>query len=182
MLALEHVVAVLLLGEAATAHVAHVLGEGRGGDAGKVGVLLDELRREGLEGAQHVAHDEELAVDRLAGPDAEHRDGQLGRDEGGHLGRHGLEQQELHAGLVQGAGVVDHGLGRLSVRPWALWPPSCPQLCGVRPMWPQTTMPASRIALTPLITRTPPSSLMASTPASFKKRPALATASSSEIW
>ena len=49
----------------------------------------------------------------LAGADAEHRDGQLGADEGGHLGRHGLEEQELDAGLVQSAGVFDHELRRL---------------------------------------------------------------------
>ena len=46
------------------------------------------------------------------------------------------------------------------VRPWALWPPSWPELCGVKPMWPQTTMPASRMALMRLMTRTPPSSLI----------------------
>ena len=63
MLALEHVVAVLLLGKTAAADVGDVLGEGGGGDAGEIGVLLDELGREGLEGAQHVAHDEKLAVD-----------------------------------------------------------------------------------------------------------------------
>ena len=39
--------------------------------------------------------------------------GSSARDEGGHLGRHGFEQQELDAGLIQGAGVVDHELGRL---------------------------------------------------------------------
>ena len=54
--------------------------------------------------------------------------------------------------------------------------------CGVRPMWPITGMPASTIARTRESIAPAPSSFTASAPASFTKRMAFSTASSSETW
>ena len=57
-----------------------------------------------------------------------------------------------------------------AVRPCALKPPSMVALCGVRPMWPITGMPASVSAWTRESIVPAPSSFTASAPASFTKR------------
>ena len=55
-------------------------------------------------------------------------------------------------------------------------------VCGVRPTWPITGMPASTIARARETDVPPPSSLTASAPPSLTRRTALLTACSSETW
>ena len=67
-----------------------------------------------------------------------------------------------------------------AVRPWALKPPSCVAVWGVRPTWPMTGMPERMIARARSTEEPPRSSLTASTPASLTKRWALPIACSFE--
>ena len=63
--------------------------------------------------------------------------------------------------------------------PWTLTLPPIPCCaCGVQPMWPMTGMPALTSASMIRAERTPPSTLTAWAPASWRKRPAFSSASS----
>ena len=69
------------------------------------------------------------------------------------------------------------GLAR-AVLPWALKPPSAVAVCGVRPTWPITGIPARTIARARSTEAPPRSSLTASQPASLTKRWAFSIACS----
>ena len=68
-----------------------------------------------------------------------------------------------------------------AVLPWALKPPSAVAVCGVRPTWPITGIPARTIARARSTEAPPRSSLTASQPASLTKRCALSIACSFEL-
>ncbi len=68
-----------------------------------------------------------------------------------------------------------------AVLPWALKPPSAVAVCGVRPTWPITGIPARTIARARSTEEPPRSSLTASQPASLTNRCAFAIACSFEL-
>ena len=116
--AVIHVIAVVVIGKGAGAHVGGVVGQALDRDLGQVGVALGELGFEIGEDAKKVVAEQDLPVSARAGADADGRDLELGGDDAGDRGRHRLELEHETAGVLDGQRVlqdVHRVLGRLAL-------------------------------------------------------------------
>src|SRR3954447_18994873 len=108
--------------EGAGAHVGGVLAHGGDHVALEVGEALGEAGREALVDAQQVVEDQDLAVGRRAGADADHGDLHVGHELLDHRRRDGLEDDGEAARLLDGEGIASHverSLGRAALGPVA---------------------------------------------------------------
>ena len=113
-------------------------------------VALDEARFGAVaRDAEHVVQHQHLAVGARAGADADSGDREPPADGGCDRRRHRLQHQREAARCVPARSRPGTAAARRRpARPCALWPPSAVAVCGVRPMWPMTPMPADTSART----------------------------------
>ena len=118
----------------ALAHVGRV-----GSDAGvhlvlNVRVALNETGALAFTDPEQVVEDEHLAVGRRARADPYHRNLRSTASAPPRPRRDRLEHDREAAGLLQRQRLPAIRVAASCVRPWARYPPSAVEVCGVRPM------------------------------------------------